>query len=704
MKLRGKLLILLLVIALAPLLLSALLHQIAMRRLGDRLVSDSRTAQEERAYQFLQGKVTDFGAILRRDQEALQLALDFQVREVEARLAATSSLRAGGTPPVTFYRADSPPAGLRLSDRHLRAGADGNLRPLPVSYEGQVLSLVPNAEPDTAAGDASRMASLPDAYRRIHQTLPSLIYWQYTALETGVHSSYPWHAGYPANQDSRTQPWYLEARARQGLARLVNADPTAGKPLLTISLPVRYRDGSFAGVTAIDVAYDRLFADWRRPERWAGQAESMVVVLHPENGRPGTIEILLRESLPGTDTGWEIPPAREFIDSKDRDELAALQTDVIAGRTGVRKMDWHGQEALIAYSPGQASEPFPLLIVPFKLVLAPAERSEAYFNEQIQMGLKLYGYLLLAVVVWVLITAYFRARSVTLPVTRLAAAADNLAKGDFDIRVDIRTGDELQALGDTFNHMGTQLKEHLEMKRSLALAREIQQMLLPTVAPRLQGFDIAGQTRYCDETGGDYFDFINLGPRRLGLAVGDVTGHGIGAALLMAAARGVLRSQAARSGLAMDQLFSDLNRHLVADTADSLFMTLFYGIIDSESRIFHWISAGHGPVLHFNRQSGKFAELPSTGIPLGIMVDTSFAAAGPRILHRGDILLVGTDGIWETENADGELFGIGRLQDTVAGVAEKTAMEVLAAVMSSVAVFRGETSPQDDLTLIVVKG
>lgn len=703
MKLRGKLLILLLVIALVPLLLSALLHQITMRRLGDRLISDSRATQEERAYQFLQGKVTDFGVILRRDQETLRLALEFQAREVEARLAAAGHLRTSSSPPVAFYRADAPPAGLRLSDRHLRAGADGNLRPLPVSYEGQVLTLAPNADPHTAAGDAARLASLPEAYQRIQQFLPSLLYWQYTALETGILSRYPWHGDALFDLDPRTLSWYRDAFSREGLVRQVTTDPTTGKPLLTLALPVRRGDGSLAGATAIDVAYDRLFADWRRPERWAGQAESLVAVLHPAADSPGKIEILLRESLPGSSTNWEIPVEREFIDSPDREELAALQADVLAGRTGVRKMDWHGQEALLAYSPGPAGEPFPLIAVPFKLVLAPAERAEIYFNEQIQTGLKLYASLLLAVVTWVFLTAYFRANSVTRPVTRLADAADRLAKGDFETRVDIRTGDELQALGDTFNQVGTQLKEHMELKRSLLLAREIQQMLLPANSPRFPGFDIAGQVRYCDETGGDYFDFLDLGPRRLGLAVGDVTGHGIGAALLMAAARGVLRSQAARSGLAMDQLFTDLNRHLVADTADSLFMTLFYGIIDGEDRTLHWISAGHGPVLHFNRQIGHFTELRSTGIPLGIMADATYNAAGPRVLQRGDILLVGTDGIWETEGAKGEQFGIGRLQESVADAANGTAQEILAAVMTSVAAFRSAATPQDDLTLIVVK-
>jgi sigma-B regulation protein RsbU (phosphoserine phosphatase) len=704
MKLRGKLLILLLVIALVPLLLSALLHQVTMRRLGVNLTTDTRKVLEERVYQFLQGRVKDFGVALRRNQETLRLALEFQAREVEWRLAAEKPRRSPAFIAADSRRGHPPSAELTLSERHLGAGSEGMLLPIPGSHREQAMFLVRGTDPQAVAGDIARLANLTEAYRRIHQILPSLLYRQHTALESGLYSSYPWQDVFAVDQDPRKQPWYFQASAREGLSRQVVADPTTGKPLLTISLPVRRRDGSFAGVTAIDVAYDRLFADWRRPERWAGQAESMVVVLHGADGKLGTIEILLRESLPGTEEDWKIPPKREFLESATREELAALQADVIAGRAGIRKMDWHGQEALMAYSPGMAGEPFPLVIVPVELVLAPVEQAEAYFIEQIRNGLELYGYLLLAVVVWVVVTAFFRARSVTRPVARLAAAADYLAKGDFKTKVDIRTGDELQALGEAFNRMGDHLKERLEMKRSLSLAREIQQMLLPTSPPHLPGFEIAGQTLYCDETGGDYFDFIDLGAGRLGLAVGDVTGHGVGAALLMATARGVLRSQAARSGLTIGQLFADLNRHLVENTADTLFMTLFYGIIDSDNRTFHWISAGHGPVFQFSQQSGHFTELPSTAIPLGIMAEAAFEAGGSRVLHRGDILLVGTDGVWETEGPGGELFGIARLQKAVAGSADGTAEDILAAVMAAVASFRGEASPQDDLTLIVVKG
>jgi sigma-B regulation protein RsbU (phosphoserine phosphatase) len=278
-----------------------------------------------------------------------------------------------------------------------------------------------------------------------------------------------------------------------------------------------------------------------------------------------------------------------------------------------------------------------------------------------------------------------------------------LAEGDYSLKVKIETGDELQALGDTFNEVGPQLQERETLKRSLLAAREIQQRLLPATAPFLKGFDIAGKTTYCDETGGDYFDYIAIDNRRLALVVGDVSGHGIGSTMLMAAARSVLRSQTTPDLQDAGDLFAHLNRHLEQDTADNLFITLFHGILDAEARTFRWVSAGHGPAFHYHRRTGQFEELAISGIPLGILADATFESSGPNLVETGDILLVGTDGIWESRDADGQMFGIERLKQIVANTETESAEEILSAVIAAVNRFRGELAQEDDITLLVVK-
>ena len=128
-----------------------------------------------------------------------------------------------------------------------------------ISYQQQVVLLTEKHTKQLNA-DLARISHLTDIYRQINQIRPKLFYWQYTALETGIHSSYPGHGGYPADYDPRKRSWYLEALQRGSQVRQVVTDATTGKPILTLSQPVFRPDGSFAGVTALDVAYEQLLS------------------------------------------------------------------------------------------------------------------------------------------------------------------------------------------------------------------------------------------------------------------------------------------------------------------------------------------------------------------------------------------------------------------------------------------------------------
>jgi len=310
-------------------------------------------------------------------------------------------------------------------------------------------------------------------------------------------------------------------------------------------------------------------------------------------------------------------------------------------------------------------------------------------------------------VVVVTFVSFVASRRVTKPIRDLAAAAERLAEGDYDARADIRTGDELQELAEVFNDAGPKLLERENLKQSLALAMEIQQHLLPSESPVVEGFDVAGGCDYCDETGGDYYDFIQLmglAPGKLGIAVGDVTGHGIGAALLMASARAVLRSNAGRYGGNLSELFAALNEHLYRDTGDDRFITLFVGLLDGPGRSLTWASGGHDPALWLQRADGRFEELPNTGVPLGILEGAPFEQAGPVTIEPGDVIVVGTDGIWEASDAVGEQFGKDRLRQVIAAGAARSAAEIHAAVVTAVHAFRGSAPQTDDITLVVIKG
>ena len=155
--------------------------------------------------------------------------------------------------------------------------------------------------------------------------------------------------------------------------------------------------------------------------------------------------------------------------------------------------------------------------------------------------------------------------------------------------------------------------------------------MLPQAQPQVNGFELFGGALPCDETGGDYYDFIPLGDDRLALSVGDVSGHGAGAALLMAGARGALRSHALRHDFSLPQLFAAMNEHLCRDTADEQFMTLFYGVLNNRDRTLRWCSAGHEPFFLYRNREQSIIELGNTGLPLGIINEATWEEGAPVV-------------------------------------------------------------------------
>ena len=206
------------------------------------------------------------------------------------------------------------------------------------------------------------------------------------------------------------------------------------------------------------------------------------------------------------------------------------------------------------------------------------------------------------------------------------------------------------------------------MSSALGVAEEVQQSLLPNSDPSLDGFDIAGTSLYCEETGGDYYDFIHISPKRLAVVVGDVSGHGVSSALLMATARALLMLRASMPG-PIASIINDVNKYLSRDTSHTgNFMTVFYCELQAMSREIRWVRAGHDPALIYTPESDEFDELKGKGVSFGL--DGTFDYEEfQRRLEPGQIILIGTDGIWEMRNEVGEMYGKERLK-TVKGSRE----------------------------------
>ena len=292
------------------------------------------------------------------------------------------------------------------------------------------------------------------------------------------------------------------------------------------------------------------------------------------------------------------------------------------------------------------------------------------------------------------------------PLQAITQALKKVQGGNYENQVRVTSNDEIGYTGDVINQMTAGLRERERLRLSMLLAREVQQSLLPEAPPRIAGLDLAGTSHYCDETGGDYYDFLVLAPEsgyRLGVVVGDVAGHGVSSALLMASARAFLRQRASLRG-SLANILGDVNCQLSRDVAASgQFMTLFVLLIDPDRGRIEWVRAGHDPALLYDPHGDRFDELGGMGLPLGVDDAATYTVQRGGDLADGTILLLGTDGIWETFNARGEMFGKERVLAVIRENAGDRAAEIRDRILAALQDFRGAAAMADDVTLVIAK-
>jgi sigma-B regulation protein RsbU (phosphoserine phosphatase) len=336
-----------------------------------------------------------------------------------------------------------------------------------------------------------------------------------------------------------------------------------------------------------------------------------------------------------------------------------------------------------------------VMFAPGKEILAPIARFRSYYI--------ISGSLFILVILFLIRLVTGRTVS---SIKDVSCAAESIAQGDYSTSLSVRTEDEVGQLTRNFNTMVSQLQERVRLKQALGLAMEVQQSLLPRKAPRIDGFDIAGQSIYCDETGGDYYDFLEfseLGKGRIGVAVGDVAGHGIAPALLMTTVRALLRSRVIQPG-SLAKMITDVNRLLCIDTSESgNFMTLFFMLMDSDNREVQWVRAGHEPAVVYDPSTDSFSELHGDGIALGVDETWSFQENRQELWSDSRIVLIGTDGIWESENPEGERFGKKRLREIIRQHNRQSSQEIVRAITNALTTHRQTAPQQDDITMVVIK-
>jgi len=482
-------------------------------------------------------------------------------------------------------------------------------------------------------------------------------------------------------------------------------EPLTGKSVMTVTMPLFDQDSSFAGVVALDIDLSGMLDSINIPEPWLEGAWKLVILV-PDNEDWQAEDVRVFCSMAMQHEREVTEKDYPLTDICDPEFIQTIIEDSQKGNTGNLRAPCNGVDSLWVYGSSAGRVGFPLLVVPYQRIVEQANTALQVLIRDNTRAIQIGTILIFIVIVTAILLAVMRARNLTVPITHLADASSKLAQGDYDARVNITTNDELQLLGEVFNQVGPRLRERQKIKQSLELARQIQQHFLPTESIKLNYFDIAGTCKYCDETGGDYFDLFDLrtdATGRIGLVLGDVSGHGIPAAMLMISTGSILRNNAPRHGDNLAEAISELNCHLVRNSEPDKFMTLFYGLLDDEKKTLSWTSAGHDPAIWYHARSAEFSELENTGMPLGIMDDAEFGQTNPIALQSGDIVIIGTDGIWEARNPSDEFYGKERLHNLIMAHKDETAEQIASAVVESVLGFCSDSTPSDDITLVVIK-
>jgi sigma-B regulation protein RsbU (phosphoserine phosphatase) len=242
--------------------------------------------------------------------------------------------------------------------------------------------------------------------------------------------------------------------------------------------------------------------------------------------------------------------------------------------------------------------------------------------------------------------------------------------------------------------------EQKKLEEQLSIARTIQKTFLPDKVPEIKGYDIWGVNIPSEEVGGDYYDFIKIVENQLGIAIADVSGKGIPAALIMASYRASLIAEI-RNNYAIRTICNKVNNLLCESTEPSNFVTGVYGVLDSKNSIFTFSNCGHNPGLLL-RTDGRIEELFEGGMLLGVRRNATYEER-PVYLAPQDILCLFTDGISEAENQDGEQFQTERIIETITESRYLSSAEMGQKLIDQVTLFSKDNILVDDITLIIIK-
>ena len=709
MSIRYKVFIILLAFSLTPLLIITITSRQSINRLGAALSRDARAQQTAALSRDLTRSARVSADAISQHVASLQLSLQYLAGSTANALASPDlpSEKPFYTP-HDFDHPETAPPDVQMSWRFSRATAGGVLMPSAVSTSTPVV-VIPAGKENILKPQIVRLQKLTPIITDIFQVNQSVAHRVYIGLANGLHISFPGHGHFGAEFDPRKRPWYMETKQHGTLTWLSHKDSSTQKLVFTVAEPIRDGQGRFMGVAAIDMLPGEFMQMDQLQSQWSHDTLAFLVIPETEDDEGiQKLEIIASGSPRDGHSDFPDENRETFFSFPAPSQNRALIDALEKQGSGAMELPYNTRPSIWAFARFQAPVDTALwiiLIVPKSLVSSLADQVGKNVLDHTHHIYRVTGIIAALLLVLVLLVGWIGTRTILRPLYVMVRAWNRLSTGDFTVRLDEHTGDERDTLINAFNDIVPRLEAHWHLSQSMELARQVQRNLLPAQAPELPGLDLSGDSHYCDQTGGDYYDVFPTGAggdRSLAVVVGDVSGHGVSAALLMTTARAMIRSmsileadQARRITLVNHLLFPDTSK-----TGD--FITLFYLEFDMAHRRLHWVRAGHDPALLYDPRTDQFAELTGEGMALGIEADYDFVTSSRPMGAAGQVIVIGTDGIWEAFNPQGEMFGRDRLCQVVREHHLHDARTIRDAVFNAVKAFAGPHQ-EDDITLAVVK-
>ena len=699
MPIRWKMLILLLCISVVPVLVLRTMSQRAQSRLRLELAKQEEQTLIERSKAELQRMVEDHARLAGLEKSLLESLVLLQAGTIEKALRGPAPQEV----PLQWAKMDGIAMGGRMGMQRRMASPGEEAKVLPRSMKGGgMVFMSGSARSALSDENAARLASSQAEIQAISRKHPGLFLRQITVFKDGLTSLMPGADQMPGRFQPVRELWFNRALASStpvwGDAQ---PDPLDKDPVMVVAVQVRGPSSKPVGVTGIMAKVGTLLQKGRHLPSIS--ARGRIFLIRPD--RNNDLDVVAQEQGHTDSRHWMLPEAQENLISGDKEGLALITGDLKAHKSGVRGLDYQGEPSMWAYGPANWEGLALLMIVPRADLIAGAEAAREEVLKRLDEHIRFTGFLVIIVLAVVVVIALLASGTVTSRLKRMASAVGRLEKGDLETQVQIRGKDEIGSLGRAFNSMLPALRDRLRLKESLDLAQEVQTSLLPGRDLDLPGLKVVGVSRYCDQTGGDFFDFIPMGDEdesRYVVLAGDVTGHGAQAALLMATIRAFLRAELGK-GIELASAMNEANRLLCKDTyGTGRFVTLFALQVDLPGRFLRWVKAGQHPALMTCGANQSDKELGGEGLPMGVDPDFEYRSSEMEIKDNY-LLLISTDGLVEAEDQNLNMFGMQGLRTVMQNNPLAPPSKVLETVFSEVQRHLAGMPQKDDFTLIAAR-